>query len=421
MERRAQGEGTIYQRADGRWHGRIRLEFPSGHKRIGVYGKTRGEVSRKIRDVMRKHHAKELTITKPQALRDYLEEWWPTGNNIKTSSYLTRKMNCERISRAIGNIPLNEVSVRHIKTLDNHLREKGGKHGQGLSASSRKQALAILRTALGDAHAEDRISQNPFSKWRRADAPRSQHREMRVLSMDEQSKLLSLNDKWTPAWKIQLFTGNRIGETLALTWDDLDLPEDEKENGLLRINKAIHRRIINSAVNPDWLGYGAKYYLDKPKTKTSTREVVLPPFFVQVFKDVRKSQEAEAERIKEKGEKDEAWSNPKGFVFTRFLGEPITPDMAWDSMQTSAKKAGLISDSKPLPVHSLRHTMITDRIMDGTPLEKISKAVGHSSVAFTADVYGHLTKEMSTEVAEASSRSVERAVRFGELQKLAKS
>ena len=139
------------------------------------------------------------------------------------------------------------------------------------------------------------------------------------------------------------------------------------------------------------------------------------------FKDVRKSQEAEAERIKEKGEKGEAWSNPKGFVFTRFLGEPITPDMAWDSMQTSAKKAGLISDSKPLPVHSLRHTMITDRIMDGTPLEKISKAVGHSSVAFTADVYGHLTKEMSTEVAESASRSVERAMRFGELQKLAKS
>ena len=430
---REYGKGTIVERADGRIEGRVRLEFPEGHKRLSVYGGTpkrnrdgtvnkrdlkriTNKVSKKIEKLVQKHEARELILTEPQKLRNYLEEWWPTGNNIKTGTFQARQMNCERISRAIGDIPLHEVSIRHIKILDNYLKEKGGKNGQGLSPPSRRQALAILRTALGVAHAEDRISQNPFAKWRRADAPRLQHRNYRVLTKDEKAALFSLDDEWTPIWKIQLATGNRIGETLALTWNDIDLPENEEEHGLMRINKAIHRRIRNSAVNPDWIGYGEKYYLDKPKTKTSTRDVVLAPYIVQIFKDVRKSQAAEAKRI------GKGWSNPKEFVFTRFLGEPITPDIAWHWMNVTAQGKRTVKYSKTnftsektidigaVRVHELRHTMITDQIQNGTPLEKVSKAVGHSSVAFTADVYGHLTKEMATQVAESASSIVEEAM-----------
>jgi len=265
---------------------------------------------------------------------------------------------------------------------------------------------------------EDRIVINPFSKWRREDAPRSRHKDQRVLTTSEKAKLLGLNDERTPIWAIQLATGNRIGETLALTWDDLYLPEDENEHGSLHIYRAIHRRKKTDVANPDWLDYGSNYYLDKPKTKRSTREVILTPFVVQIFKDVRERQEAEAKRWSGdwfcNAVKGIAWSNPKRFVFTRFYGEPIVPDIAWDWMQTSAKKAGLGN----ITVHSLRHTMITDGISGGTPLEKISKMVGHSSVAFTADVYGHLTKEMSTEVAEAASRIIEQAMRFAKTPEL---
>ena len=413
MERRAQGEGTIKQRPDGRWESQIRLKLASGtHKRVSVYGKTKGEVARKIAEVRRKEKENLLILTKPPTLGMYLNEWWPSGNDIKSTTYGARELNTKRISNVIGSVPLDKVSIAHIKMLDKHLKENGGQKGKGLSASSRRQALAILRTALGAAYAEDRIGRNPFSKWRRQDAPKAKNRLIQVLSISEQSKLFSLNDEWTPLWKIQLATANRIGETLALTWDDLELPKEEGANGLLSITKALHRRNTTMAVSENWLGHGEHYYLDKPKTRTSKRTIVLTPYVVQIFKTIKARQEAEEERIAEAGGK---WSNPEGFVFTRFLGEPITPDAAWRWLQVATKKGGI----KSVGVHALRHTMITDQILAGTPMAAVSKTVGHSSVAFTMDVYGHLTKEMESKVAEAASRILEEAEKLAELQGVA--
>ena len=405
---RAHGEGTIRFRPDGRWEAKVRLELPSGHKRVGVYGKTKGEVARKMAEVRQKHKNKLLELTKSPSLAKYLKDWWPSGD-VKSTTYRLRELNTRRISNVIGSVPLDKVSIAHIKMLDKHLGENDGQTGKGLSPSSRKQALAVLRTALGAAFAEDRIERDPFSKWRRQDTPKAKKRSQRVLNMTEKAKLFSLNDEWTPLWIIQLATGTRSGETLALTWDDLDLPEKEGAKGLLRISKSIHRRRKGTAVNDNWLGHGESYYLDIPKTKTSTRTILLTPHIVQIFRDIKDRQEAEKERIVGAGG---TWSNPDGFVFTRRTGEPITPDIAWGWLQTSMKKVGLGS----VRVHDLRHTNITDQILAGTPLAAVSKMVGHSSVAFTMDVYGHLTNEMESKASEASSKIVEQAMRFADLQ-----
>ena len=136
------------------------------------------------------------------------------------------------------------------------------------------------------------------------------------------------------------------------------------------------------------------------------------PAIVQIFRDIKVHQEAEKECFVKAGG---VWSNPEGFVFTRHTGEPITPDIAWNWLQAAMKKVGLVS----IRVHDLRHTHITDQILAGTPLAAVSKMVGHSSVAFTMDVYGHLTNEMESRAAEAASNIVEQAIRFAELQVVA--
>jgi len=58
-------------------------------------------------------------------------------------------------------------------------------------------------------------------------------------------------------------------------------------------------------------------------------------------------------------------------------------------------------------VHELRHTMITEQLLRGVDIAKVSKVVGHSSVAFTIDVYSHITDQMELEVAEAAALMVE--------------
>ena len=49
MSRRANGEGTVYKRADGRWEGAGYVLLPSGGRaRRSVYGRTRADVHAKL-------------------------------------------------------------------------------------------------------------------------------------------------------------------------------------------------------------------------------------------------------------------------------------------------------------------------------------------------------------------------------------
>jgi integrase len=404
MERRAHGEGTIRHRTDGRWEGMVRVELDSGaHKRVAVYGKTKGEVSRKLVEFRQRKTKTVKTLGKSQNLADYLESWHGSmsgdGTPWKQTTYQAREINARRITNVIGSVPIDKVSVSHIKLLDRTL------HDQGLSSASRRQALAILQAAFGAALFEGTIDVNPFTRWRRQDAPKADKRPVRTLNKLQRQKLLALQDEWTPVWKIQLATGMRIGETLALKWESIVLPNTDGENGVLHVRWSIHR----STTEPDG------YYLDTPKTKNSARTFALHHSIVKLFKDIKAARKEEKQRIKDAG----GVYVDKGFVFTRESqverigdgkvggietgGKPLLAQNAWDALQRSLKKAGV----EKFSVHELRHTMITEQLLRGVDIAKVSKVVGHSSVAFTIDVYSHITDQMELEVAEAAALMVE--------------
>ena len=62
------------------------------------------------------------------------------------------------------------------------------------------------------------------------------------------------------------------------------------------------------------------------------------------------------------------------------------------------RRAGLPEVTR---VHDLRHTMVTTALNNGQPLTVVSKYVGHSSVAITADIYGHRDDIAERKVAES--------------------
>ena len=69
-----------------------------------------------------------------------------------------------------------------------------------------------------------------------------------------------------------------------------------------------------------------------------------------------------------------------------------------------AARAG-VSESR---FHDLRHTFATEAIRAGVDVETVSKTLGHFSVGFTLDVYGHVTQEMKEEAARRIQTATDR-------------
>src|SRR5436305_13993751 len=74
MARRGHGEGSIYQRKDGRWVASITLEG-LGCKRKMFYGKTRKEVQEKLRVALNEQKQGTLATGPQQTVKQYLEHW----------------------------------------------------------------------------------------------------------------------------------------------------------------------------------------------------------------------------------------------------------------------------------------------------------------------------------------------------------
>jgi integrase len=83
------------------------------------------------------------------------------------------------------------------------------------------------------------------------------------------------------------------------------------------------------------------------------------------------------------------------FVFQREDGRPLSFTTMWKRWRAILRKAGVPA----LGVHAARHTTATLLLKRGVDAKTVSEMLGHSSVGFTLDVYGHVTARMSKQAA----------------------
>jgi integrase len=79
------------------------------------------------------------------------------------------------------------------------------------------------------------------------------------------------------------------------------------------------------------------------------------------------------------------------FVFTTETGDPCDPRNALRAFKVAAARAGLPAAG----LHTLRHSAAGVMLTYGVPLKVVSEILGHSSIAITGDVYGHVSPEVS--------------------------
>jgi integrase len=371
--RRSAGEGAIYTTADGRLRGRILLPHPDGTRSVPRYvsGKTRAEVVRKL-EALRKEASAGFATGETTA--EYLTRWVIAARphlRAATHREYARHVRDYWIP-AIGRHPLTRLTPAHVETAMAALEERG------LSKQTVRHARSTLRRALHDAQHDGILNRNVASL---AKPPKLEHREMRALSSAEVARVLEAtrDDRFGPLFATAVGTGLRLGELLGLQWSDIDF--DARS---LTVRRSLSR------------AHSGGFELAETKTRRSNRTVMLPTVAIDGLR--RQKARQGAERLAA----GTAWQDKRGLVFTDALGRSGNPSAASVAFRRSvAEPLGL-----PVRLHDLRHTAASLMLAAGVPLKVVSEALGHSSLAITADVYSHVTPDLRREAADAMDRAL---------------
>ena len=362
-KKRANGEGSIRKRKDGRWEGR----YTAGHnletgKPIyrNVLGKTQAEVKEKLKTAIQETQSLDFSKTGQYTVGQWMDVWYENYAKIKVrpSSHQTYKGYIENhIKPNIGDIPLEKLTTLDLQRLYKTLLANGRvdrleSKGQlkGLSPKTVRNIHQILSSALKLAQEQRIILTNPAEGCA---LPKVEHREMKTLPVEQlQSFLREAKDSGVfELYYLELATGLRRGELLGLKWEDIDL-----EHGDLRVRRQIAR--INGKV------------VEAPlKTKNAYRTLPLAEDTISILEEQKKK----------------VGSSP--WVFPSTTGGHISPDSVLHMLHRVLKRAGL----PQVRFHDLRHTFATLALQNGVDIKTVSGMLGHFSAGFTLDTYAHVT------------------------------
>ena len=360
MARRGHGEGSIYQRKDGRWVANIMLE---NRKRKYIYGKTRKEVQEKLKVALRELEQGTLVTGPQQTVAQYLHEW------LMVHKQVIRPRSYERYEAIIrlhlvpmlGKLPLQKLTGQHLQRL------YAEKLDSGLSSTTVSAIHSMLHTALDNAIKLGILTRNACEA---VSPPRKVHKEMKPLHPEQVRQLLEVakGHPQETLFILALATGMRRGELLGLKWQDINF-----ERSVLQVQRALTRM-------PTGLGYKET----EPKTRKSRRSIVLTAFAMEALK---KHQARQLEMKKAAGD---AWEE-HDYVFCTAAGKHLHPGHdVLEELKKLLKKAGL----PDIRFHDLRHSTATLLLSKGIHPKVVQEILGHSEISMTLDTYSHVLPTM---------------------------
>jgi integrase len=346
---------------------------PVTKRRIRHYAtaRTEDEAQREVTRLLRAQDTGIATDPGKLTLGRYLfDQWLPHAATRVKGKTLHRYGQLLRVHvvHSLGNVKLAKLRPAHIQAAIDKMET---------APRTRLHCYRVLSAALRQAVRWQIISSNPATA---ASPPRPGRAQLRIPSSEDVRRVLAADDGWFGvALTLLASTGMRRGEVLALQWSSVDL-----DAGLARIVQSVE-------------AVGQQLRFGLPKTDRARRTVALPPGMVSMLKRWHKDQ---LERRILLGAE---W-NGTDLVVERGDGFPIHPDLVSRKFQRLAVQLGLAG----VRLHDLRHWYATECLKAGVHPKVVSEALGHSSVAFTMDVYSHLLPTMQ----ETASAAIEAALDF---------
>lgn len=353
---RAQGEGSITRRSDGRWMAAIQI----GGRRQYVYGKSKSDVAQKLADLQQAGRMGRWAEPSRLSLAEYLAEWLSA---IQMSVRPTTLENYRRRIRthvvpSIGSLKLQSIRPLHLVRLYGELAR------QGLSAGTVNLTHRTLRKAFADACKWRLLSANPAAG---VDAPQSPYQERLSWTREEAQRFLATCQQfkcgYDPLWIFLLGTGCRRGEALGLTWMDLDL-----DSAQVRVERSVA------------FAAGTVIVVD-PKSQAGRRTLVLPG-------SVREALLVQSTRHNS-WRSDPHWVNSDSRVFVTRLGTTPQPSNLRRAFRATCRAAGV----PEIRIHDLRHVHATLAIRAGADPKSLQRRLGHASLSMTLGLYTHALME----------------------------
>lgn len=392
--RRTRGDGSIRKRSDGRWEGRYtagRNEETGKLIYKSVLARTQAECKRQLREALQ--HQEQQTDMRPAPLPEagitaqcqedsqaftvgrWLQTWYDlyAKQNIRRSTQLqyTYFMRDLVIPR-IGELPLSQLSGLRLQMLYQDLRASGRTHpqrhaGQGLSPKTVRSVHLFLHAALEQAVRAGVITQNPTAECK---PPKLERKEMKVIQAEQIGEYLraAAERNVLPLFFLELTTGLRRGELLALLWSDLD-----PQNRSISVTKSVAR-------------LDGELVVSKPKTQHSIRTLIIPQQALDLLVQEHSLHP----------------NNPYMFP-SPTTGTMYSPETVARIHKRLLKDAGL----ENCRFHDLRHTFATLALQNGVDIKTLSGMLGHYSSGFTLDTYTHVTRKMQEEAAEKMGQFME--------------
>jgi integrase len=356
------GEGSVYQRKDGRWVAQFYLE--TGKKKC-LYRKSEKEARAALRKALHELEQGTLATGPQQTLKVYLEQWLEQVHRptVRLSTYYSyRTIIHKHLIPCLGYIQLQRLTPQHVQAF------YAEKLKEGLSAKRVRMFHSVLHTALANAVKWNLVARNVCdvivlpSRKRYEIQPLTEQQAKRFLQAVHGHKLEAL-------LTVALVTGMRRGELLGLRWQDIDL-----ETGSIQIRRSIIR-----------VG-GFGLVESEPKTAKGRRKIILPDFVREVLQRHRtRQQEA---RVKAGPQ----WQE-KELVFCNLHGGYIQPTMLHEDFKRILKEASLPN----MRFHDLRHSAATLLLGMGVNPKIVQELLGHSSISMTMDIYSHVLPSMQQE------------------------
>ena len=312
------------------------------------------------------YKAQNRISTKNPSFADYFINWAKTYKMPgKTPGSQERyKILHRRIEKHLGATKIDKIKRIDYQKFINELGAKFAK-------DTMQKTHGTIRSCVKDA-IEDGVVHVNFTSRINLVYNKDKTRKIEYLSVKDTQKLVKqaisqLDCRYTSKYMIltAIYSGARIGEIMALTWDDIDF-----DSNLIKINKSYD--YVNNRIK-------------ETKIPSSVRQIKVPDSLMAWIQELKQNKEK--------------------YIFASPYTHKVPTSTAVNkALRTLLKKCEI--EKQNFHFHSLRHTHVAYLLYNHIDLQYISKRLGHSSMVVTARVYAYLIDEMRAYYDTATSNAL---------------